>query len=691
MAAPLAAMAEPALSGRRIWIGPEYWANPLRDWRVEDGWIAADAGVDRTLHCLTRQLAGGPFMTSVEASLDSKQNANTGRTTWAGFRIGVRGLLDEYRHALVHPTEWVDAAIRGDGRLVVDGEESPAAVSLEGAVKLELTGDGRSLTLRATSGPQTIELRKSVDPARWRGNLALVAATSPTRQAARPTWRFRAWEAGGDGVSSHPERAFGPVLWTQYTLSGGVLKVSAQFPPLGEGDEREARLEIRRGGRWTEAARAPIDPMARLAVFKVRGWAHRADVVYRVAYRWQGRDHAWEGVIRREPAGDALKVGVFSCDNGYAFPSPATVAAVKKQDPDLLYFAGDQIYEGYGGFGFVREPVPLAMLDYLRKYYQFGWTWRELLRDRPSVIVPDDHDVFQGNIWGQAGRPLPTREEKGFELGGYKMAPEWVIAVEKTQAAHLPDPADPRPIGQGIGVYFTELNYGGVSFAILEDRKFKTGPGSLRLDRSSAEALDAPGAELLGERQESFLRRWVARPGKEIKAVLSQTIFCKVTTHAGAQLRPNILDLDCNAWPQTARTRALRILKPARAVMMHGDQHVGALVHLGIDIWEDGPVAFMVPGTANGFPRAWWPEEEAADGRYLDSFGHRMTVMAVANPEKGSNLLPRRTTHPEELAHRKGSGWGIVRFDLRRRTVTFEIHRTQGGLFPGFPRTVSLA
>ena len=34
----------------------------------------------------------------------------------------------------------------------------------------------------------------------------------------------------------------------------------------------------------------------------------------------------------------------------------------------------------------------------------------------------------------------------------------------------------PRPVGQGIGVYFTELAVAGVSFAIIEDRKFKTGP-----------------------------------------------------------------------------------------------------------------------------------------------------------------------------------------------------------------------
>ena len=48
--------------------------------------------------------------------------------------------------------------------------------------------------------------------------------------------------------------------------------------------------------------------------------------------------------------------------------------------------------------------------------------------------------------------------------------------VQRQQTWHLPDPVDPAPVDRGIGVYFTRLRVGGVDFAILEDRKFKTGP-----------------------------------------------------------------------------------------------------------------------------------------------------------------------------------------------------------------------
>ena len=29
------------------------------------------------------------------------------------------------------------------------------------------------------------------------------------------------------------------------------------------------------------------------------------------------------------------------------------------------------------------------------------------MKDRPSVVIPDDHDVYHGNIWGLGGGPVP--------------------------------------------------------------------------------------------------------------------------------------------------------------------------------------------------------------------------------------------------------------------------------------------
>ena len=60
--------------------------------------------------------------------------------------------------------------------------------------------------------------------------------------------------------------------------------------------------------------------------------------------------------------------------------------------------------------------------------------------------------------------------------GGYFYDKDYVKMVERAQTNHLPDPYDSTPIDQGIGVYYTNLQLGGIDFAIIEDRKFKSGP-----------------------------------------------------------------------------------------------------------------------------------------------------------------------------------------------------------------------
>ena len=70
-----------------------------------------------------------------------------------------------------------------------------------------------------------------------------------------------------------------------------------------------------------------------------------------------------------------------------------------------------------------------------------GWAFRDLMRDRPSLCLPDDHDVYQGNIWGAAGNPVA--DMKDHAKGGYRMHADFVNAVERTQKQ--PPPRSLRP------------------------------------------------------------------------------------------------------------------------------------------------------------------------------------------------------------------------------------------------------
>ncbi|MDP7029162.1 MAG: alkaline phosphatase D family protein, partial [Phycisphaerales bacterium] len=284
----------------------------------------------------------------------------------------------------------------------------------------------------------------------------------------------------------------------------------------------------------------------------------------------------------------------------------------------------------------------------------------------------------------------------------------------------------PEVIGQGITVYFTDLDWGGVSCAILADRMFKSSPtiavpeGAFRNGWPQAEGFDAAaqadvaGAELLGKRQEQFLEAWSARrDGRFAAAVLSQTPLCNLATLPPAATSGSGLaraaipergvypegytlaaDADSNGWPQTARNRAVRLISDADAVHICGDQHLAAVVEYGVESFDDGAWAFSVPAVSNTWPRRWFPPEPGANrpsaaprytGEFLDGFGNRMRVHAVANPARSGR-------HPAAL-HDRMPGYGIIRFDRASGRATFECwQRPERGVnapptqFPGWPQ-----
>ena len=133
------------------------------------------------------------------------------------------------------------------------------------------------------------------------------------------------------------------------------------------------------------------------------------------------------------------------------------------------------------------------------------------------------------------------------------MPAPWVNIVFRTQSSHLPDCPDAAPIEQGISAHYGELDWGGISFALLEDRKWKSAPKALMPEArirngwpqnpnwNAAKSGDVPGAQLLGERQEQFLARWAQDwpDGIDMKAVVSARSSPRsaMRSHAGSRAR----------------------------------------------------------------------------------------------------------------------------------------------------------
>ncbi len=723
----------------RVWLGPEYWANPWEDWCVRSGRIEClSRGKDRNVHLLTRDLAPdeGDIALDVRLGfLDQKAKAPGG---WAGFKIGARGRFDDYRDSAVRG-KGLHAGITFAGVLFIGKpkEDDPSIGRAPDDVGLELRiapvdGSYKAVLLAFDSSGTKIaeKVCETIEPESLVGNIALVCNGKGN------LW-FRDFKVAGSKVRAHPGRVFGPILFAQHTLSRGIVKMTAQMPPLGESDSKAVLLQFRKGWTWKTVGETTIDPHARTATFRVTDHDDSHDTPYRLVYSLRdaaghGRDHCFEGTIRRNPTDrEKIVVAAFTGNNDVGFPHQDVVDHVSFFRPDLLVFTGDQIYEGIGGYGCPRSPLDRSLIAYLRKWSQYGWEYRELLRHTPSIAIPDDHDVFHGNLWGAGGKATDFPQgSKAQDTGGYKMPPDFVNAVQRTQTSHHPDPFDPTPVKQGIGVYYGAMNYGGISFAVIEDRKFKSAPKMIlpeakinngwaqNLEYDAAREGDAPGAVLLGERQLKFLEEWAAdwSCGAWMKVVISQTIFANVATlpvevhHDNVTPRlkiwpvgeyaPNerpVQDHDSNGWPQTGRNRALEEMRRGFAFHIAGDQHLGSTIRYGIDDWNDAGCAICVPSVANVWPRRWFPPEPGKNrkpgspkytGDFHDGFGNKITVRAVSNPHAVD-------VEPTDINNR-APGYGIISFHRGKRSITLAnwprwVDPAAPGAkpYPGWPITVT--
>lgn len=458
------------------------------------------------------------------------------------------------------------------------------------------------------------------------------------------------------------------ICFALYTVNQKTLKLTAQFYPLTKDESREAKLEILNNGNWKTIAKTKIIERGWTAPFRVENWNDSKKSSYRVSH---GKNATYEGIIQKNPVDKTEFVvagftgNSINPNHGGDIPKNDLVQNIKKIKPDLLFFSGDQVY------------------DHRRHYaawLKFGRDFGEVIRNIPTITIPDDHDVGQPNIWGHGGKKstLP-----GAADGGYAMPVEYVKEVERAQTSHLPDPYDPTPIQRGIGTYYTDLNWGRISFAIIEDRKFKTGPAGMipkqgprpdhiRNPEYDPKSVDVPEARLLGERQLKFLDDWGQDwTDSDVKVALSQTIFC-----GGAHIHGKIggrlhADLDSNGWPQAGRNRAISALRKAYAFHFAGDQHLATIFHHGIEEHRDSIYSFCVPSIANLYLRWWKPLEPGKNlapgqdpilGDHLDGFHNKVTALAVANPspERGGDKLTTRA-----------AGFGVVNINKETRNITF--------------------
>tara|TARA_B110000037_G_scaffold223172_1_gene303230 strand:+ start:10302 stop:12884 length:2583 start_codon:yes stop_codon:yes gene_type:complete len=728
----------------RAWAGENFWANRLQDWEVADGkLVCTESSVKkpmRTLHSVTSRLTNkGAFKMSVQTGTTTS-NKKFSKETASGFLIGAGASIDYRAAALIHHSPGQEGGyfvgVTANGILFIQDfntkEMNILAENTIGSLPksyiINVSGTQNEsdyqLTLSVTNDSKKIigELTYTIEQNKVNGNVALVSHPG-TGKNAGAFW-FNNWKLSGEKFNYNASHTSGPIISAQHTLSNEILKINAQLMPLGKDDNSSVKLEIKPNETWEEVGISKIQDLSYNALFRIENFNYKNNVPYRLSYDLKDNNETfyYEGTFKQNPVDkETIVVAGFTGNHNLAkgvergpfnwkeqiwYPHTQLINNVVKQEPDVLFFSGDQIYEGASP---TFQDFNNKYEDYMYKWYLWCWAYADVTKDLPTITIPDDHDVFQGNVWGAGGGEIDIDTK-----GGYVHGIEFVKMVERTQTSHLPDPFDPTPIKGGIGVNYGTFNYGRISFAVIEDRKFKSGPNGLVTPTKSGrpdhvidpnytyEMADIPGAKLLGDRQLKYLDYWATDwKGADMKVVLSQTIFGNMATHHGPTLNHLYMDFDSNGWPQTGRNKALSSIRKGFGFMLAGDQHLATIVNHGIDEQNDAGWSFCVPSIANFYPRAWKPTEKKGanyinglqdfTGEYLDGLGNKVNVYAHTNPGPKSGVTPK-------ALHDRMPGYGIVKFTKSSRDITMECWPryvdptdiSTGTQYPGWPKTINM-
>lgn len=720
------------------WVGEELWANRLQDWEIKNGELHCNiTGKKRSVALLTHKVTDS-FSTFVTVKFENL----TPTSGTVGFEIGRQGPVDDYRSAAIYG-KGIIVGINKKGQLLIGEKISGILLTpsqLNEAIVLQFLTSSElkkgTLTAKNTKGVVLGIFTAPLPKSAFTGYVALISDFDvDIQQQFVPSVVFSNWKLSG-GVQAKPENTYGPIFFAQYTVSNKVVKLSAQCAPTDLPNEKLV-LFLQEDGKWRRIAAENIDLTSRTAAFRIKNWNFTAAVPYRLEYelpekKGGKKKFTYEGKIAPEPnATDEIKLGLFSCNFDYGFPDADLREKMLYHKVNAALFLGDQFYEGSGGFGVETSTLPRSVLDYLRKWYQFGWSYRDVFRNIPMISIPDDHDVYHGNVWGENGKEalLAGSNFERQDGGGYKMPAEWIKMVQHTQTNHLPDAIDPTPVLQNIPVYYTHWNWGPLSFAIIEDRKFKSAPKNIfppeagivngfitNPDFEIGEYNTPEKGELLGKRQEKFLEEWTQdwRHGAKMKILLSQTNFATLATLPKGSLSDQDVptlsipkkgeyvsgdaptqDMDSNGWPHNKRNDAVRIIRKGFTLHLAGDQHLASIVKYGTDEFDDGGFAFGGPALNNIWPRRWWPQiptgHEPIEGKVIntgkfeDGFSNKITVHAVGNPYQ-TNIKPA-------IIHDRATGYGIVKINPSSREITMECwprfaDPATGQQFEGWPVTI---
>ncbi|MEU6320797.1 alkaline phosphatase D family protein [Streptomyces sp. NPDC047009] len=362
------------------------------------------------------------------------------------------------------------------------------------------------------------------------------------------------------GVASGDPLPDGIVLWTRLApkpLSGGGMPDRAVTVQWEVAEDERFKGIVRRG-----TARA-VPGLAHSVHVDVRGL--RPDRAYWYRFRTGGQISP-VGRTRTAPdpqrSGGRLRVALASCQNwqhGYFTP----YADMLHQDPDVVLFVGDYIYEGRPSSTAVRRhesaDEPYTLVQYRNRHAQYRTDplLVAMHAAAPWVVTFDDHEV-DNDFAGEVPQDPDKQSHRAFVAR--------LTAAYQAYYEHMPVRTSAVPNGPRIQMY-RRLEFGRLArLNVLDTRQFRTDQAT------SQKGARNPSATMLGARQKRWLLDGLHRSPAQWNLIASQIMMAETDLQVG----PGKLWY-YDAWDgyQAERNAFLKELATVRnPVVLSGDRHM---------------------------------------------------------------------------------------------------------------------
>ncbi|AQR63078.1 alkaline phosphatase [Brevundimonas sp. LM2] len=245
-------------------------------------------------------------------------------------------------------------------------------------------------------------------------------------------------------------------------------------------------------------------------------------------YRFMAGGEASQiGRARTTPAAgapvDRLRACFTSCQK-YEAGFYAGYRHLVEENPDLILFLGDYIYEGDPGsrqsVRLHQNPEPLDIGGYRVRYatYKTDPLLQAAHAAAPWVVIWDDHEVVNdyGADRGDGADPASFLARRA--------------AAYQAYFEHMPLRRTMRPVGPDMQLYRT-VDWGDLAqFQLVDDRQYRDAPPCMAPGQTGKLIADCddrrdPARSILGGRQEAWLLDTLARSDARWNLLTQQTLF----------------------------------------------------------------------------------------------------------------------------------------------------------------------